>query len=495
MQEEFPFKRGYVLAALMMTMALAAMDATIVSTVIPVIVDDLGGFEKFSWIFSVYLLAQTVTIPIYGKLADIFGRKKILIFGITLFLIGSSLCAFSWDIISLIIFRGIQGLGAGSIMASVNTIAGDIYTVEERAAIQGWLSSIWGISAIIGPALGGTIAQYISWRWIFLFNIPIGILSIAFLILFFKEKIIPKNVKIDYKGSVLILLTVSLLIIFLLESGQSWEWISKESTIILACIFILGYFTFKIENKTEGAVLPSWVWKNKTLMFTNFAMIFMGIVMMGPDTFLPTFAQASLGHSMIISGFILASMSVGWPTASALSGRLYLKIGFRKTAFIGACIITLGFILFLLIPWPQSVVLLIISQIFLGAGFGLLSTPSLVGAQSMVKWEKRGVTTSLIIFCRNLGQSVGASIVGAIFNNSLSMQMKKAPLAYQAKASDVLHILKGTDISDDKRYFLAKAFNISTGHIYIALVGFALLIIFFIYKIPGDSTTQREMIE
>ena len=168
MKKDIELKRGWILAALMLTMMLAAMDSTIVSTAIPQIVGDLGGFTKFSWVFSIYLLAQVVTIPIYGKLADIFGRKKVLIFGIIIFLLGSVACAFSWNISSLIIFRGIQGLGAGSIMATVNTIAGDIYSVEERAKIQGYLSSMWGISAIIGPAIGGALAEYISWHWIFL---------------------------------------------------------------------------------------------------------------------------------------------------------------------------------------------------------------------------------------------------------------------------------------------------------------------------------------
>ncbi|MGB6094000.1 MAG: MFS transporter, partial [Moheibacter sp.] len=168
-------QRNWVLLALMITMMLAAMDSTIVATSIPQIVGDLGGFSLFSWLFSIYLLVQTVTIPIYGKLADIYGRKPILIIGIIIFLFGSAACATSWNMNVLILFRGIQAVGAGAIMATVNTIAGDIYTVKERAKIQGWLSSVWGISAVIGPAIGGAIVDSISWRWIFLINLPVGI--------------------------------------------------------------------------------------------------------------------------------------------------------------------------------------------------------------------------------------------------------------------------------------------------------------------------------
>lgn len=183
--------RTWVLAALMLTMMLAAMDITIVSTAIPQIVSDLGGFNKFTWVFSIYLLAQTVTIPIYGKLSDVYGRKRILVFGILVFLIGSLTSAMAWNITSLIAFRGIQGLGAGSIMATVNTIAGDIYTVQERAKVQGYLSSIWGVSAILGPALGGALTEYVDWRWIFLINLPLGALSIFFLLRFLKSGFFP----------------------------------------------------------------------------------------------------------------------------------------------------------------------------------------------------------------------------------------------------------------------------------------------------------------
>lgn len=193
MQNNKVQKRGWILAALMLTMMLAAMDITIVSTAIPQIVSDLGGFNKFTWVFSIYLLAQTVTIPLYGKFSDMFGRKRILIFGIVVFLLGSATSAMAWNIGSLIAFRGVQGLGAGSIMATVNTIAGDIYSVKERAKIQGYLSSIWGVSAIVGPALGGALAEFVNWRWIFLINLPIGILSVVFLVLFFKKKWIPTN--------------------------------------------------------------------------------------------------------------------------------------------------------------------------------------------------------------------------------------------------------------------------------------------------------------
>src|SRR5574337_66310 len=180
--------RRFILAALMCTMMLAAMDTTIVSTAIPQIVGDLGGFAHFSWVFSIYLLAQTVTIPVYGKLADLFGRKPVLIAGTLLFLAGSAASAASWSMFSLIAFRALQGLGAGSIMATVTTLAGDLYPVRERGAVQGWLSSVWGIAAIAGPVIGGAFADYASWRWIFLINLPIGLVALGLIGAFLHER-------------------------------------------------------------------------------------------------------------------------------------------------------------------------------------------------------------------------------------------------------------------------------------------------------------------
>src|SRR5690606_6791131 len=482
--------RRWVLVALMVTMTLAAMDITIVSTAIPQIVSDLGGFTKFSWVFSIYLLAQTVTIPLYGKLSDIFGRRNILLFGIAVFLIGSAASAVSWNIGSLITFRGIQGLGAGSIMATVNTIAGDIYSVQERARIQGYLSSIWGVSAILGPALGGALAEYVSWRWIFLINLPLGCVSIGLLTTFFKESVVPAKPVIDYKGAILILCTLGLLFVFLLEGGQGWPWFSLPSMALLALILLLGAWAFRTEKKSADAIMPAWLWKNKTLAYTNLAMVGMGIVMMGPETFLPTFTQVSLGVGVIASGFILASMSIGWPTASALSGKLYLRIGFRETSLIGAVLVLAATVGFLLLPRPQPVSLLVIDQALIGAGFGLLSTPSMVGVQSMVPWQQRGVVTSANIFSRNLGQSLGAAIFGAVFNNNFLHQMKSATGRFSVSSNNVMEIIHTPGLPASAKAFIRDSINLSMQHVYWGCVVFALVILYGIYRVPSRKRQE-----
>lgn len=471
-----PLKRNWILAALMLTMFLAAMDIAVISTVIPKIVEDIGGFKKFSWVFSIYLLTQTASIPLYGKLADLYGRKLILLIGIAVFLIGSVTCAMATNIDALIIFRGLQGIGAGSIMATANTIAGDIYTVEERARVQGWLSSIWGISAILGPVLGGGLSKYFSWEWIFLINVPVGIVAASLLIVFLKEKISKKKHNIDYLGALSIFALLTVLITFLLNGGQTWAWLSWQSLSLLAGVVILTFVSIFVERRAESPILPGWVLSNRTFLGSNLAVIGLGIIMMGPETYLPTFMQASLGFGVIVSGLILAAMSIGWPTASALSGKLYLGIGFRNTELIGTGLIVLACIGFLLIPWPQPIYLLVIDQVFFGAGLGLLSTPTIVGIQSVVTWEQRGVATGANQFARYLGQSLGAAIFGAVFNGTYIHEIENSGHEEIPKGTEnILDTLHHASLTREAKRFIKEALNTANHHIYYGMIIFGVL--------------------
>ncbi len=483
-----PQGRGWVLAALMFTIMLAAMDSTIISTAIPQIVGDLGGFSLFSWVFSIYLLAQTVTIPIYGKLADIYGRKPILIFGTVVFLIGSATSAAAWNMISLILFRGLQGLGAGSILATVNTIAGDIYTVKERAKIQGWLSSVWGMAAILGPTLGGAFAQYATWRWIFLINLPIGFISILLIVLFFKEKLEKRPHHIDYRGAVMMLIAGTTLIFTLMQGGQSWPWISLQSAGMFLLTAALIYLTIYLEKRSPEPIMPVWIWKNRILVGANLAVIGMGAMMLGPNMYLPIYSQSVLGLGAIAAGFVLASMSVGWPVASTLSGRLYLKIGFRDTAIIGTLIIILFSVIFILYPFKAPVWIFVANQVMLGAGFGLLSTPTLVGIQSIVKWGQRGVVTGSNMFSRYLGQSIGAAVLGGIFNTSMRSRLETAPADLKSQlpqnVNDVIESLQSGTMPENAEDFLRHAFYSSSHHVYFAMVVTGILSLLFLMLMP-----------
>lgn len=476
------------MTALMLTMVLAAMDNTIVATAIPQIVGDLGGFSMFGWLFSIYLLVQTVTIPLYGKLADLFGRKPILIFGIVVFLIGSAACGIAWDMLSLIVFRAVQALGAGSIMASVNTVAGDIYSIEERAKIQGWLSSVWGVSAILGPAIGGALAEYVSWRWIFFINIPFGVASIILLMKFLHEEKNAQRPKIDWKGAVSMLLTGTVMMLWLMKGGQSWPWFSFTSIVLLGLILLLIFVTVRFEKRAKNPILPSWVWKERVLVGANLAIIGMGVIMIGPNMYLAVFAQSVTNVGAIAAGFILASMSITWPLSSSLAGKLYLRVGFRNTALCGIVLVVLGTLSFLFIPFPGPVWMLVGTQLLLGAGFGLISTPLLVGVQSTVSYRDRGVVTGTNMFCRYFGQSIGAALLAVIFNQVIQNKMEKAPsqlLAELPGVNKVVDVLQSKASSAELVGFLREAFFDATHSVYITLTVVAVISLIILLLTPA----------
>ncbi|MGH8272827.1 MAG: MDR family MFS transporter [Gammaproteobacteria bacterium] len=463
----------------MVTMMLAAMDSTIVSTAIPEIVGDLGGFSLFTWVFSVYLLTQTVTIPVYGKLADQYGRKPVLMIGILIFLAGSAASAGAWNMVSLVVFRAFQGLGAGAIMATVNTLAGDLFSIRERARVQGWLSSVWGLSAVIAPALGGAFAEYASWRWIFLVNLPIGAASLLLLGRFLHETLEKRRHRIDFAGAVLVLATVGALVFGLLQGGEVWPWLSVPSVIVFALVVVLAAATVWVERRAAEPVMPGWLWRRRVLAGSNLAMVGMGIVMMGPIAYLPTFAQSVFGLGAIAAGFILAVMSIGWPLASSLSGRVYRTIGFRDTALGGAVLMIFAAVGFIALPYPGQIWAVVLDQMAFGAGFGLLSTPLLVGIQSVVGWEQRGVVTGANMFARYLGQSLGAALFGAIFNPALAAQLEAAPAALQKHLPNTLdHVIRAlhnTSSNHAAASFLRHAIYTATHHIYVAIAVVAVL--------------------
>lgn len=498
-----PAQRRWILAGLMMTMMLAAMDITIVSTAIPQIVDDLGGFALFSWVFSIYLLAQTVSIPIYGKLADIFGRKPVLIAGTMIFLAGSLASALAWNMVALIVFRGLQGLGAGSIMATVNTLAGDLYSVRERAAIEGWFSSVWGMAAIFGPTLGGAFAEYASWRWIFVINLPVGVVAMALVGRFLRETPQRRRHRIDFLGAGLMLLAGGASIFGLLQGGQAWRWGSAPSCAVFALALALMGATFWVERRAAEPIMPGWLWRNRVLVGANLAMVGMGLVMMGPNTYLPTFGQSVLGLGPIAAGLVLGSMSVGWPLASAGSGRLYLRIGFRDTALAGGGLMAAAAAGFLLLPDNGAVWPLVGDQFLLGAGFGLLSTPLLVGGQSAVTWRNRGVVTGANFFGRYLGQSLGAAIFGAIFNHALARELADAPAALLPRlpqnVNAVLGVLHDHPSPDAADHYLRHALYVATHHVYAGIVVVAALTFVIVLFTPrhfpiADETAGETVI-
>lgn len=406
----------------MLSTGLVAIDATILATAVPSIVEDLGGFAQFPWLFSVYLLAQAVSVPLYGKLADMFGRKPVILFGITLFLVGSVLCGFAWSMLSLIVFRAIQGLGAGAVLPIGITIIGDIYTVAERSKVQGYVASVWGIASVVGPTLGGVFSDYMSWRWIFFVNIPIAIAA-AFMLRGFAENVTRKSHRIDFAGALLLGSSGTLLILGLLEGGVSWAWDSTTSIAVLGSSAVLIVAFVLVERVAEEPVLPLWIFRRRILVGANGTALVVGVITIGLTSYIPLYAQGVLGTGALVAGFALAALTLGWPIAAAFAGRVYLRVGFRDTAFFGSIFVVTGTALLLLATEHSSVLHLAGACFIIGIGMGFTAAPIIVAAQSSVDWSSRGVVTGTNMFCRSIGSAVGIAVFGAVANAAVARRV------------------------------------------------------------------------
>lgn len=413
-------RRGLVVAALMLTTGLAAIDATIVATAVPQIVHDLGGFAKFPWLFSLYLLTQAVLVPIYGRLADIFGRKPMLLFGIGIFLVASVLCGAAWSMVSLIAFRGLQGIGAGAIIPMTTTIVGDLYEPAQRGKIQGYISSVWGVSAIVGPTLGGLFAQYWTWRGIFFLNIPIGIGALWMLQLHLRERIVKREHTIDFAGAAVLTIALSTLILGLLEGGVSWAWTSAQSIALFAVAGVLLVAFVPIEQRAPEPILPLWVFRRRILVSTNLAGLAIGAILIGQTSYVPTYAQRVVGVGAVIAGLAMGAMTAGWPIAATLSPKVYLRIDYKRTALLGGTFALAGCLLFALFVHGNSHVWRVaVASFVTGIGLGFASVSTVVAAQSVVGWDRRGVVTGTNMFIRSLGSAVGVAVFGSIVNSRL----------------------------------------------------------------------------
>ncbi|MGY1802373.1 MDR family MFS transporter [Blastococcus sp. SYSU D00922] len=408
-----------MLIGIMLSTALVAIDATVIAAAVPSVVDDLGGFAEFPWLFSIYLLAQAVTVPVYGKLADVFGRKPVMLVGIGLFLVGSILCGLAWSMGALIAFRAVQGLGAGAVQPMSMTIVGDLYSLQERAKVQGYIASVWGISSVVGPTLGGVFSEYVSWRWIFFVNIPLCLVAAATIGLRFHERLERRRPRIDYAGAGVLTVALTLLILGLLEGGQAWAWTSPQSIAVLAAGAVLLVVFALVERRAADPVVPLHLLRNRLLVTTSLVAACVGAILLGLTSYVPTYVQVVLGTGPLVAGFALAALTLGWPISASRSGRLYLRIGFRATALIGTAVIVLGSGLLLLLDRSTSVLQLGATSFVIGIGMGFAAAPTLIAAQSAVQWQERGVVTGTNMFFRSAGSAVGIAVFGAIVNASV----------------------------------------------------------------------------
>ena len=408
-------RRKLILAACMAASFMAAVEATIIATAKPSIASSLGGFGLFAWVFSAYMLTQAATIPVYGRLADIYGRRRIFFLGALLFLLGSTLCGFAHSMAQLVAFRAIQGLGAGGVQPIANTIVGDIYTPVERARVQGMLSGVFGVSAVIGPSLGAFIVQYGAWPIVFWVNLPIGAAAIGMIALFLPEHVQSRPHQVDYAGSVLLLLAIGMLMLLMQGGGLSGvTWAAAAATLVLAGTTLVLH-----ERRVAEPMLPLELWRNRVIVSSSVGSLVTGTLMMGVTAYLPTYVQGDMGRGADVSAVILALMSVVWVIGSATAGLCLPRTTYRMIATLGALALIAGAAMLVVLTPALGPVWAGAGAVLIGAGMGFCNTTFMVSVQTSVSWAQRGAATSSTMFLRFLGQSLGAAVFGAVLSASL----------------------------------------------------------------------------
>lgn len=402
---------------------MVSVEATIVATAIPTIVGDLGGLRLFTWVFGIYSLTQAVGIPIYGRLADIYGRKNLLVIAVTLFLTGSILSGFAHNMEMLIVYRGLQGLGGGGVQPLASTIVGDLYTGGERARVQGYLSSVWGISAVSGPLLGAFIVAHIGWPAIFWVNVPFGILCAAIVLRYFNERIERRPHRIDYAGSMLLAGGTGSLMFVLVMAG-TLPVIGAALLSMLAVALIAALIAHEL--RTAEPMLPLRLYRIRVISVANSANFAMGALAMGITAFLPTYVQGAMGLSAISAGATLGVMSAAWTVGALLGSRLLAFATYRVTALAGSAQLIIGSTFLIGLQPSSGIWWPIAGAALIGLGFGYANLVFIVTTQAAVGWEQRGAATASNLFMRQLGQAIGTAAFGAVFNLGLYARIPDA---------------------------------------------------------------------
>ncbi|MDC0683003.1 MULTISPECIES: MDR family MFS transporter [Sorangium] len=428
MASERTTHRALTVAGLILALAMAALESTVVATAMPTVIGDLGGIHQYAWVTTAYLLTSSVLVPICGKLSDIYGRKPIMLFGIAVFLLGSIASGAARSMPQLIAFRALQGAGAGAMQPMAMTISGDIFDLKERARIQGVFGAAWGLFGIIGPMVGGLIVHYFSWRWVFYINIPFGAASVALVATSFHERIDRRPHELDFLGAALLTAGV---VALLLATGR----LGGETT-LLAAVASAALFAvfFAVERRAPEPMIPLPLFRRPVMFISNVAGAILGGAMMGTITFVPLFVQGVLRGSPTDAGSAIAPMLIGWPIASAIGGRLIPRVGFRPLIWIGLGVTAAAGLALALGGTHDTPLMLRATTLVFGVGMGLSNVALLIAVQSSVAWEQRGIATASTMFSRLLGGVVAVGIMGGV----LTAQLAKDPSIPADAASRLL---------------------------------------------------------
>lgn len=424
-----------VTIAIFLTTFMTAIEGTIVSTAMPTIVSDLNGLEIMSWVVSTFLLMTAVSTPIYGKLADSIGRKPVFLFGIAVFVVGSALCGIAQNMVELILFRVIQGLGSGAVQPVAVTIIADLYTLEKRAKMLGLNSGFWGVASVIAPLLGGFIVQHLSWHWIFYINVPLGIIAFLLVVFFLKERKTSSNSTLDLKGTTCLVIFLLALMVFLqeLENGLTIVLLGLVVIIIVSAIIF-----FKAEKRAKDPIMPLDMLSSKEFTMINLITLLISGVVIGFEFYIPTWMQGINATSASVAGFAVTPSSLMWIVGSFLIGGMLGRWEIKKTYDYMLLILIVADLALILVPIYTSFWIFCLIAAFNGTAFGAITTASQVRSQAIVGRDKIGVATSFNTLMKYLGQTMMVSIYGITFNVVVAKQLSHHPNLTQKMMNDIV---------------------------------------------------------
>ncbi|MDR9854370.1 MDR family MFS transporter [Paenibacillus sp. VCA1] len=481
--------RSMVMISILIATFLAAAESSIVTTAMPKIVGSLQGIELMNGVFTVYLLASTVTVLIFGKLSDLYGRKLIFTVGAVFFLIGSVLCGMAQTMEQLIAFRLIQGIGAGAILPVTQTIIADIYPSEEkRARMIGLTAFVWGGAGVVGPLLGGFFVDYVSWHWIFYFNLPFGLLAILFMLIFLKEKVEKSKKTIDYPGILAFSLGM-LALLFAVQKGGEGHWLSWPVLLCIAAFVVLmGLFVW-IETKAAEPILPLAMFRRRQIVSSNLIQFLVNAIMMGTLVYMPLWFQGGLGTGAIEAGLMLAPLAIVWAFGSYLCGKMLVKQGMRVTSLAGNMVLVLSGAGLAAMQLSSGQYGFYLISALLGLSFGITVTLYTVVVQSAVAPSLSGVATATNSLFRSLGQMLGASVFGSYFNSRIAFRLS-AEKTEDVNMGQMNRLIDASDTSQIPASLLSKLQHILVSGIhdvFIVFLGLAVVCVMATLLLPRSK--------
>ena len=406
-------RRRWITAGLLLGMSLGALEATVVSTAMPTVIAQLGGLAHYSWVFSAYLLTSTASVPIWGRLSDLYGRRRLFLAGIAIFLAGSAICGAAGSMTELIVFRAFQGLGAGAIIPLSMTIVGELYSIEERPRIQALFSGVWGVASIAGPLVGGYITDVLSWRWVFYLNLPFGVLAMSVIAATYPPAPVSARVRVDWIGAALLFGSVTALLVALSGATDAiWMWLF--AAVCAAVLLIVS------ERRTPEPILPLELFADRVVSRTLLVAFLVGMAMFGSIAFIPLFVQSVMGGSATEAGTTLTPLFLGWVLSSIAGARLSVKTGYRRVTTAGVALIVVGFAVLAFTGPRATRPILLGDALVLGSGMGLSMLSLLLAIQHGVERSRLGIATSLNQFARSVGAAIGVAIMGAMLARSMA---------------------------------------------------------------------------